>query len=201
MLRKFFVLTFLLAFVITNSTSLHALEQETNNKVVKIGESASSSLINELKKALKEALSSGSVEQGFSVCSEKAMDLTNSLEKGLPDGVRLKRVTNKHRNPANAPDKFEGQVLKLYEDLMSTGQELPVYHVQVQKDSNGEVYNYYKPLKVAGLCLNCHADRSNISNEVLTLIKNKYPNDLAHGYMEGDFRGLVKVAIPAAAIK
>jgi hypothetical protein len=46
-------------------------------------------------------------------------------------------------------------------------------------------------------CLNCHGNaEKDIATKTLEVIMQKYPNDLAIGYKEGDFRGLWKITFP-----
>ncbi len=56
-------------------------------------------------------------------------------------------------------------------------------------------YRYYKPMKVGGLCLNCHGDKAAIDQQVLALLREHYPDDEATGYAPGDFRGLISVTV------
>ena len=72
---------------------------------------------------------------------------------------------------------------------------MPPYYVQKFKNQGQPVYRYYKPLKVAQVCLNCHGDAKTISPAVQKKLQALYPEDRATGYKEGDFRGVIRIEI------
>jgi hypothetical protein len=55
---------------------------------------------------------------------------------------------------------------------------------------------YMRPLIVAPLCVDCHGPKENIPLEVKTILKEKYPDDRATGFLVGDVRGAISVKIP-----
>ena len=50
------------------------------------------------------------------------------------------------------------------------------------------------------LCLQCHGKPELMALEVKEALAEKYPGDLATGYEAGDFRGVVRVSVPASAL-
>jgi hypothetical protein len=54
---------------------------------------------------------------------------------------------------------------------------------------------YYKPIRIAmPACLKCHGSaEKDIDPKTLAIIRQKYPDDLATNYKEGDLRGLWKI--------
>jgi hypothetical protein len=55
-------------------------------------------------------------------------------------------------------------------------------------ESDGE-YRVYKPLLIHKACLKCHGE--NVSDEIKSVVSKVYPKDMAMGFKEGDFRGVV----------
>ena len=60
-------------------------------------------------------------------------------------------------------------------------------------NKKGDIIKYYKPMFVQNKCLLCHGDNNTRMPEVSKRIEKLYPDDLAIGYKEGDFRGLIRV--------
>ena len=54
---------------------------------------------------------------------------------------------------------------------------------------------FYKSIRLGmPACLKCHGKpETDINSETLTVLKDKYPNDLAINYSIGDFRGAWKI--------
>lgn len=117
-------------------------------------------------------------------CNERAMPLTDSLSEKY--NCRIQRISDKYRNPANKPKGNDTAVLL---KLSASNAAKPLF-----VSENGENI-YYKPIKIAmPACLNCHGEEGkNIAPQTLEVIRQKYPNDLATGYKEGDFRGMWKI--------
>lgn len=170
------------------------VKPEEEKKIKEVGESVSLKLLKTLKGELVSAMQQGGPDQAVEVCSKKALALTKQIEKET--GYSVKRTSFKYRNPANAPDKYEAEALKYFEEAASKG-NLPNYYVQGINENGKIVYRYYKPLKVEGVCLTCHGDPQLMDKNLVNKIKTFYPTDKAVGYKEGDFRGVVRVTIPS----
>lgn len=117
-------------------------------------------------------------------CNERALALTDSL--ALKFNCRIQRISDKYRNPANKPREKEAALLLKLSTLN------PLVPVIFNEDS---ALVYYKPIRVAmPACLSCHGTAGkDILPGTLEVIRQKYPDDLATGYKEGDFRGLWKI--------
>jgi hypothetical protein len=118
-------------------------------------------------------------------CHNNAIKLTDSI--GKAHNVLIKRTSHKLRNSQNKPDLDEEAVINEYLKNQKDGQPMePV----VLKDSEGYVH-FYAPIKIQGACLQCHGNPgSQIHDDIYQLIKQKYPNDQAVGFKEGDLRGI-----------
>ncbi len=146
-------------------------------------------LVAELTRALEERGPEGAVE----VCSTEALRLTDQIARDAGTGIELKRVSWQNRNPENAPDDLEAVALEYFQRLADGGEPLSGDWVQ----SDGERgWRYYKPLVVADFCLQCHGSPEEITPSVREMLAERYPDDAAVGYSEGDLRGLIRVSVP-----
>jgi len=131
-----------------------------------------------------QAMKSGGPSYAITFCNEKAMPLTDSMAKA--HNCLIQRVSDKYRNPNNKPTAIDSEVLA----MMSSSN--PMKPVLVSENGN---MVYYKSIKIGmPACLNCHGSaEKDIDFKTLEIIKQKYPEDLATGYKEGDLRGLWKI--------
>ncbi|MBR9975813.1 MAG: DUF3365 domain-containing protein [Bacteroidetes bacterium] len=150
-----------------------------------------STLMGEVQTHIKEQGLAGTVTH----CSSRAQELSTLI--GVEEGVEIRRVTEKTRNPVDAPDAFERRVLARFADLAEKGEIEPATaHVEVVKQDGREVLRFLKPITVMKNCLGCHGTPEQIPQDVQQALREQYPNDLATGYAVGDLRGAVSVIVP-----
>ncbi len=167
---------------------------EHRQRIIQIGESAASKLMQGLSAHLREALAESDLEEAFEACAMLARPLTAETQDMLPAGVTIKRTSYKYRNPGNAPDRLETEALQHFERAYRERGSLPKHLVQrVETDA---AYRFYRPLRIGELCLKCHAAREHLAPEVLRSLEEHYPDDRAVGFVLGDFRGVIRVSIP-----
>lgn len=177
------------------------LNEQDEKKVIQIGENVSKKLLQTLKGELVKTLKENP-EKAIDVCSQKAIPLTKKVEEEFNHGIRIKRTSFKYRNPSNAPNIHEKEALKYFEEQLKETGKLPKYYLQKVENENGKVYfYYYKPLKIKDVCIYCHGEKKYMDAKLYRKIKTIYPNDKATGYKVGDFRGVIRVAIPLEALK
>jgi hypothetical protein len=119
------------------------------------------------------------------------MELTGRVNADLL-GLDVKRTSRRIRNPENVPDDLERAALSHFEAELENG-DLPEGWVQ---SAGADEVRYYQPLVVAELCTRCHGPVDALDTEVRARLQELYPADQAVGYAPGDFRGLIRVAIP-----
>jgi len=148
------------------------------------GDSISAIVQKVLLANVMQAMKSGGPVNAVSFCNVHAIPLTDSLA-GKYNCV-IQRVTDKYRNPVNILSESD---LEIWEKISSSNTINPVLISE-----NGQIV-YYKPIKIAmPACLTCHGTAGKeIDIKTLEIIKEKYPDDLATGYKEGDLRGLWKI--------
>ncbi|MEW6335910.1 MAG: Tll0287-like domain-containing protein [Acidobacteriota bacterium] len=149
----------------------------------------------ELMGRLMKELSAGGPVQAVRVCSEVAPAIAAAHSK---DGVKIRRVTAKARNPMSTPDAFEAERLARLEAAHAAGQPLSDVVEWVEEDGARSL-RLLRPIQVGKACLACHGDPATIDPAVKKLLAERYPEDRATGYREGDFRGAVSVIVQAAA--
>jgi len=168
------------------------LSPEVEATVFELGSSASQALMGVLVTQLTTAMQEGGAVSAVDFCSTSALELTAGVTQ--EQGLDMKRTSMKYRNPANAPDEDETEALRYYESALAETGVLP--GPWVQKAGRDE-YRFYRPLSIAPPCLNCHGSPGEIDPAVQAILDERYPEDLATGYAPGDFRGVVRVSVPA----
>ena len=131
-----------------------------------------------------QAIKTGGQEYAIAFCNVRAMPLTESLAKA--NNCMIQRVSDKYRNPANKLTEYDKEMWK---QLSSSTAVNPILVAE-----NGQMV-FYKPIKIAiPACLTCHGTAGKeMDTKTLEILKQKYPDDLATGYKEGDLRGLWKI--------
>lgn len=127
-------------------------------------------------------------KEGFAAaigyCNEQATRLTSTYASRR---ISIRRATDKYRNPDNRADSLEQKVLATFQQLMAEQKE---WKPILEKDAAGNQH-YFKPILMQAFCLNCHGSENDpVLPETWQAIRQKYPNDLATGYKEGDLRGI-----------
>ncbi len=142
-----------------------------------------SNLKGELQRALKREGPVGAI----GVCQQAAPAVTR--EAAAKHGWDLGRTALRLRNPDNAPDEWERQVLEDFVAQREAGADpskLSVTKV-VSRDS-GTTFRYMKAIPMAQKpCATCHG--TNVDPALRAEILKLYPRDQAVGFKPGDIRG------------
>jgi hypothetical protein len=137
-----------------------------------------------LRNSLVKAIGEGGFDHAVEFCNENANALTNAYV----DSVSIKRISLLSRNSNNTPDSLGKGILTKW-----AAAEKPLSGELVRLDAVGEI-RYFKPIMTQGMCLNCHGKPGeSIKAATLDRIKQKYPNDKAINYEDGDLRGAWQV--------
>lgn len=177
--------------------AMSVAQRASEEALLQQARSAADALFSRLLEKLNAEYQQGGAERGVQVCSQVAQALTQQV--GREQGVQIRRVSLKNRNPRNAPDAWERQVLQRWERDLRDGK--PITEVAEWRTERGQrVFRYMRPIKIiAPVCLECHGTQ--IKPEVLRLIRERYPNDKARGYQMGDLRGAFSVKITPMEVK
>jgi hypothetical protein len=155
-------------------------------------------VLEETKSVLEGALKGGQPAAALGVCAAVAQNIARRHEQ---QGWRVRRVSEKVRNPADVPDAEELAVLRAWQDAHTAGRLTPITERQEIVTAGGRRYvHYMKPIFIAApVCLQCHGARDKLAPGVADALKELYPQDQATGYAVGDLRGAVSVKIPIAS--
>ena len=159
-----------------------------------LAQKAALQLINDFSRNLKgellSAMKAGGAMKAIEVCQKKAPYIT-STHSNLPIWS-IRRVSEKNRNPENKATPEEQNILARFAD---STQSKTTFVSEWQETDSGKVFYYYKPIRVGGLCLQCHGPYEKLEPTVKAVLKDRYPNDQATGYKVGDLRGMFVVTM------
>jgi len=143
----------------------------------------------ELMKNVSQAMKKGGPVYAIDFCNLHAMEIKDSLSR--LHNCQIQRIALKYRNPLDKPQsKKEEDLLKQYQLTVQRGDTI-IPEVFFLEDG----VEYYQPIVINnGACLICHGTPgTQVADETLELIKERYPNDLATGFSMNDFRGAWKI--------
>ncbi len=185
-------LVFVIIFAVSGIFSGCSESAEINETVKNEIRSAAKGFMSELKGVLIANMKSGGPVKAISVCADTAQELTKNYAEKVK--LNLRRVSLKARNPKDVPDNFEKEILIKFDKLNSEGKLTPKTEVfKLEKVNGKKAIRYMKPIVTKSVCLNCHGDDNHVKPEVRKLLKEKYPNDSARNYNEGDVRGAISI--------
>ncbi len=171
---------------VIESTELSAVDSATLADV----RGAADALGQGLMQALLAQLNANGPEAALAFCADSAQMLTADYQR---EGLDVHRTSLKVRNPRNAPDSVEVRVLDLLAARHAEGTLTPEY-VELRRLATGaRELRYFRPIRVAAGCLTCHGPSDAIAPSIKAVLAERYPEDAAVGYAEGDLRGVIAV--------
>lgn len=150
------------------------------------------------KAVLQSALRDGQPAAALRVCASVAQGIAREHEQ---QGWRVRRVSDRVRNPADTPDAYEREVLRTWQEEKSAGRLAPTTERQEIVTEGGQsALRYMRPILIAApVCLQCHGEPAKLGPGVAEALRELYPGDQATGYSLGDLRGAISVRIPLGA--
>lgn len=146
-----------------------------------------------LKTELMNAMQSGGPKAAIGVCNVAAPALAGEASARL--GGYAGRTSTKLRNPGNAADAWELQVLADFERRKAAGEPLDALErFEIVKTAGRDEFRYMKAIGMQPPCLACHGRQ--IAPDIAAAIKELYPADRATGYAPGDIRGAFTIRQP-----
>lgn len=137
-----------------------------------------------LGKNLMQAINSKGAENAVAFCNTRALPLTDSMS-GVYN-TRIKRVSDKPRNPKNAADKYALAYIAAAKVTLASGGTVEPKMQKIGKKLVG-----YYPIETNKMCLQCHGNPTkDIKPATLETIKKLYPQDKAIAYKELELRGI-----------
>lgn len=156
--------------------SIHAAAQRASQ--------AADVLSQRLTGELAQAMATGGTVEAVSVCKERAPAIASEIRETL--GVEIGRTALRVRNPANAPDAWEADVLHRFEQRHAAGEPWTAISEHV---SDGARLRWMRPIPMGEMCSACHGDVSTFSDETRQALRVNYPSDQASGFEVGALRG------------
>jgi hypothetical protein len=168
------------------------LEEEPPAEALATAQETAEAFGKQLVAALFRELEGGNPIEAIEVCAVVAQEIAASY---ATEGITVRRVSRRVRNPADEPDAYERVKLEELQGLHDRG-SLPSETAEVVMQSGAKRLRYLKPIVVKQPCLMCHGPVGQIDDEVLDTIHRRYPGDRAIGYEVDDLRGAISVTIP-----
>lgn len=173
------------------TTDMTAEREAAEAKARRATERLVGTLMGEVQQSIKADGLAGAVTH----CATRAQELSDSV--GEEEGVNIRRVTEKTRNPLDAPDNYEKQILSRFAALAANGElDAATVHSEVTEIDGRRVLRFLKPIVLRKNCLGCHGGADDIPEEVKAQLREYYPSDQATGYRAGELRGAVSVLVP-----
>ncbi len=138
-----------------------------------------------LKAGLLSRLSAAIGQDGpagaISVCSTEALPLTEQI--AIERGVEVGRTSFRLRNAKNAPRAWAAA-------HVASAENRPAYF------DLGDRVGVLAPMPLGGLCVTCHGPREGLAPDVRDALAQRYPDDQAVDFQEGDLRGYFWAEVP-----
>jgi len=144
----------------------------------------------QLMQTVKQALEDGGPARAVESCQLLAPQITAEHSRAP---WRVGRTALRVRNPDNAADAWERNVLEEFVLRAKAGEPLQGMHKAQWVD--GE-FRYMQAIPTGEPCLACHGTA--IKPELASLIEQRYPADQARGFQPGELRGAFSLKRPAA---
>jgi hypothetical protein len=142
-----------------------------------------------LSSNLLQAIQVSGISNALPYCSAQAMPLTALVAR--TNGVALRRVSHKVRNPANRATSDELALIGRYTNELASG----TAPRPVAIATSASTATFYAPIVITHqLCLQCHGELDrDLSLDNLLIIRKIYPRDEATGFRLGEVRGLWRI--------
>jgi hypothetical protein len=148
-----------------------------------------------LMSTLTEAMQESGPVNAIAVCKVDAPRI--AAEVGQSSSWAVARTSLKVRNPDNAPDLWEREVLESFAERMSAGENpAMIEHIERIEGDGGAFIRYMKAIPTAEPCITCHG--ANLQPELAARIDELYPADQARGFEVGELRGAFTLSKPVA---
>ena len=142
---------------------------------------------------LQQAIAAGGPVNAIGVCNMVAPEI--ATEKSAAARMSVGRTSLKLRQPKNAPDAWELQQLRTFEERKAAGENPATIEVGEYVEKDGKpVFRYMKAIPTGPVCLNCHG--AQLSPDVAAKLHELYPQDRATGFTAGDLRGAFTIIAP-----
>lgn len=140
-------------------------------------------LLGELTKEMQR----GGPEGAVKVCHLEATSIAQQVAR--KQGVAAGRTSHRLRNPTNAPKPWAAPIVASHAGKPAAGVDGFVVDL-------GERVGLLRPIGFRAACAACHGPRERLAPQVLKELQDRYPDDQAVGFREGEIRGWFWVELP-----
>ncbi len=162
-------------------------QKDNNQEILTKGAEISGKLVKSIMTKLNSEIQENGLPGAINYCALQALPITDSISK--MEQVKISRVSHKFRNPVNAADNKEIEMIEKYISQQQKGEPLLAQVV----NKNGQMI-YYSPIVLGSpLCLSCHGDYNKIDADVRNALSEKYPDDNAVDFNLNEIRGMFKI--------
>jgi len=160
---------------------------KSNQEILEKGADISGKLVKAIMAKLTSEIQENGLPSAIDYCSVHAIPITDSISKN--ERVIISRVSHKARNPLNAANKREIEMIEKYITQQNEGKPL-VPQVVTQSGKK----TYYSPVVLSSpVCLSCHGEYNSIDVNVRKVINERYPDDKAVNFSLNEIRGMFKI--------
>ena len=175
----------LLALIIIGLPLVATAEQDMAQLTAE-GKGVIKSFFGDLKGELVKGMKEGGPVHTINVCNKVAPSLSEAHSQ--MSGWQVARTSLKPRNPANAPDAWETQVLNDFEARKAAGEDpMQIVKTEIVEENGHKVFRMMKAIPTAEVCTKCHG--VDLAPAVVEKLDELYPEDQARGFKVGDLRG------------
>lgn len=145
------------------------------------------SLQDALLRELTNALALGGPELAIRSCHIDVVGVTRRIARA--PGLSAGRTSDRLRNRANAPSAWAAP-------LVQANAGRAVRDVDGFAVDLGDAVGVLRPIAERPLCASCHGPAEKISPPVRAALAERYPDDRATGFKDGEIRGWFWVEVP-----
>jgi hypothetical protein len=140
-----------------------------------------------LLQELREGLARGGPRSAFASCHTNATAVSWRVAHG--EGIATGRTSDRLRNPTNAPRPWAAALVTA--NAGRRARDVDGFAVDL-----GDKLGVLRPIVVQPMCLGCHGPTGQISSDVRQILADRYPQDRATGFTNGEIRGWYWVEMP-----
>jgi hypothetical protein len=129
----------------------------------------------------------GGAEGAVRVCHLEAASVAQQVAR--KQGIAAGRTSHRLRNPTNAPRSWAAPIVASHAGKPIAGVDGVVVDL-------GDRIGLLRPIGFRATCAGCHGPREQLAPAVVKELGERYPNDQAVGFKEGDIRGWFWVELP-----
>ena len=145
------------------------------------------SMQDSLLRQLHSKLAQGGPALAFGSCHVDTTDLTYRIARA--EGIAAGVTSGRLRDPTNKPKGWAADIVAAH-----TGRK--AHDVKGFAVDLGDRIGVLRPMVQTKTCASCHGTLDELSPTVRRLIAERYPNDRATGFVEGEIRGWFWVEMP-----